>query len=184
MVDLPLLDINLRERPVGEFIAEVLPWTGTGFPAAGAGVGPKPGADAGASARARVTSLGAAGSCCISKVVGLITAGLSRSFTYSGPAAGCGTGSADPKKPSGTSTGWLNPGSLDTESTRKRLVPESLHASSGVAGHARFISTGRRTRVPRGCQSPAIPLATTRNCRGPNADVPNALAGLSVATAT
>ena len=31
MVDLRLLDINLRERPVGELIAEVLPWTWTSF---------------------------------------------------------------------------------------------------------------------------------------------------------
>ena len=31
MVDLRLLDINLRERPVGELIAEVLPWTWISF---------------------------------------------------------------------------------------------------------------------------------------------------------
>src|SRR6202030_1430821 len=31
MVDLRLLDINLRERPVGELIAEVLPWTWASF---------------------------------------------------------------------------------------------------------------------------------------------------------
>jgi hypothetical protein len=31
MVDLRLLDINLRERPVGELIAEVLPWTWVSF---------------------------------------------------------------------------------------------------------------------------------------------------------
>jgi hypothetical protein len=31
MVDLRLLDINLRERGVGELIAEVLPWTWAGF---------------------------------------------------------------------------------------------------------------------------------------------------------
>jgi hypothetical protein len=31
MVDLRLLGINLRERPVGELIAEVLPWTRASF---------------------------------------------------------------------------------------------------------------------------------------------------------
>jgi hypothetical protein len=31
MVDLRLLDINLRERPVGELIAEVLPWSWVSF---------------------------------------------------------------------------------------------------------------------------------------------------------
>lgn len=31
MVDLRLLDINLRERPVGELIGEVLPWTWASF---------------------------------------------------------------------------------------------------------------------------------------------------------
>jgi hypothetical protein len=31
MVDLRLLDLNLRERPVGELIAETLPWTWTAF---------------------------------------------------------------------------------------------------------------------------------------------------------
>jgi hypothetical protein len=31
MVDLRLLGINLRERPVGELIAEVLPWTWASF---------------------------------------------------------------------------------------------------------------------------------------------------------
>jgi hypothetical protein len=31
MVDLRLLDINLRERTVGELIAEVLPWTWASF---------------------------------------------------------------------------------------------------------------------------------------------------------
>jgi hypothetical protein len=31
MVDLRLLDLNLRERPVGELIAEVLPWTWASF---------------------------------------------------------------------------------------------------------------------------------------------------------
>jgi hypothetical protein len=31
MVDLRLLDLNLRERSVGELIAEVLPWTWTSF---------------------------------------------------------------------------------------------------------------------------------------------------------
>src|ERR1700693_3367421 len=140
--------------------------------------------NAGWRALARSRSPADAGSCCVSNVVGLITDGLSRNFTYSGPTVGCGTGSADPKNPSGTCTGWANPGSLDTESTRNRLVPESLHASSGVDGHARSFSTGRRTRLPKGCQSPGIPLATTRNCKSPNAEVPNAFAGLTVATAT
>jgi hypothetical protein len=31
MVDLRLLDIHLRDRPAGEFIAEVLPWTWISF---------------------------------------------------------------------------------------------------------------------------------------------------------
>lgn len=31
MVDLRLLDVNLRDRPVGELIDEVLPWTWTSF---------------------------------------------------------------------------------------------------------------------------------------------------------
>ena len=31
MVDLRLLDLNLRDRPVGELIAEVLPWTWASF---------------------------------------------------------------------------------------------------------------------------------------------------------
>ena len=31
MVDLRLLDINLRDRPVGELMAEVLPWTWASF---------------------------------------------------------------------------------------------------------------------------------------------------------
>ena len=31
MVDLRLLDINLRDRPVGELMAEVLPWTWISF---------------------------------------------------------------------------------------------------------------------------------------------------------
>jgi hypothetical protein len=31
MVDLRLLDLNLRERPAGELIAEVLPWTWISF---------------------------------------------------------------------------------------------------------------------------------------------------------
>src|SRR5579863_728967 len=31
MVDLRLLDLNLRDRPAGELIAEVLPWTWTSF---------------------------------------------------------------------------------------------------------------------------------------------------------
>jgi hypothetical protein len=31
MVDLRLLDINLRDRPVGELIGEVLPWTWVSF---------------------------------------------------------------------------------------------------------------------------------------------------------
>ena len=31
MVDLRLLNLNLRERPVGELIAEVLPWTWASF---------------------------------------------------------------------------------------------------------------------------------------------------------
>src|ERR1700692_5026689 len=31
MVDLRLLDINLRERPAGELIAEILPWTWISF---------------------------------------------------------------------------------------------------------------------------------------------------------
>jgi len=31
MVDLRLLDINLRDRPVGELFAEVLPWTWASF---------------------------------------------------------------------------------------------------------------------------------------------------------
>ena len=31
MVDLRLLDINLRDRPVGELIAEILPWTWISF---------------------------------------------------------------------------------------------------------------------------------------------------------
>jgi hypothetical protein len=31
MVDLRLLDINLRDRPAGELIAEVLPWTWVSF---------------------------------------------------------------------------------------------------------------------------------------------------------
>ncbi len=31
MVDLRLLDVNLRDRPVGELIDEILPWTWTGF---------------------------------------------------------------------------------------------------------------------------------------------------------
>lgn len=31
MVDLRLLDVNLRDRPVGELIHEVLPWTWTSF---------------------------------------------------------------------------------------------------------------------------------------------------------
>ena len=31
MVDLRLLDLNLRERPVGELMAEVLPWTWSSF---------------------------------------------------------------------------------------------------------------------------------------------------------
>jgi len=31
MVDLRLLDVNLRDRPVGELIDEILPWTWTSF---------------------------------------------------------------------------------------------------------------------------------------------------------
>ena len=31
MVDLRLLDVNLRDRPVGELMAEVLPWTWASF---------------------------------------------------------------------------------------------------------------------------------------------------------
>jgi uncharacterized protein DUF6644 len=31
MVDLRLLDLNLRDRPVGELMKEVLPWTWAGF---------------------------------------------------------------------------------------------------------------------------------------------------------
>jgi hypothetical protein len=34
MVDLRLLDVNLKNRPVGELISEVLPWTWTSFGAA------------------------------------------------------------------------------------------------------------------------------------------------------
>jgi hypothetical protein len=132
----------------------------------------------------RSRSPGDTGSCCIANVVELITEGLSRNFTYSGPELGWGTGSADPKNPSGTATGWAKPGSLDTESTKKRLAPDSLHASSGVDGHTRSFSIGSRTRLPKGCQSPAMPLATTLNCRGPKAELPNAFEGLTVATAT
>jgi hypothetical protein len=64
------------------------------------------------------------------------------------------------------------------------LNPESLQARSGVAGHVRPLRTGRRTSVASFCQSPATPLATMRNCNGPNAEGPNALAGSTVATAT
>src|SRR5271166_516581 len=78
----------------------------------------------------------------------------------------------------------VNFASLDIESIKKRLLPESLQASSTVAGHLISLSTGRRTSVASGCQSPETPLVLTRYCRGPNAEDPNALDGLSVATAT
>lgn len=116
--------------------------------------------------------------------VGLITDGSSRSFKYSGPDLGCGTGSAEPRNPSGTFTGSLNRGSLDTESIKNKFAPLSLHAKSCVAGHFNSLSVGRRTRFASGNQSPAIPLELTRNCNGPKAEPPNAFAGFSVTTAT
>ncbi len=62
------------------------------------------------------------------------------------------------EKPSGTFTGRVNSASFDTESIKKRLEPDSLQASSGVAGHFNSFSMGRRTRLARGCQSPTTPL--------------------------
>ena len=53
-----------------------------------------------------------------------------------------------------------------------------------AAGHLISFSAGKRTRSAKGCQSPVTPLSLTRNCKGPNADAPNAFAGLSVTTAT
>src|SRR6202046_2415329 len=117
-------------------------------------------------------------------VVALTTEGSSRSFIYSEPPLGWGTGRAAPKKPSGTLTGRVNWASSASESIKKRFDPDSLQASSGVAGHFNSLSVGRRTRFASGCQSPTPPLEFTRNCRGPNAAPPNTFAGLSVATAT
>src|SRR4029079_2194473 len=97
---------------------------------------------------------------------------------------GRGTGNDSPGKPAGTMTGSLNCGSLDAESTRNSFDPVSLQASSGTEGHCRACSTGSRTSVARGYQSPATPLVTTRNLSGPNAEKPNVFAESKVATAT
>src|ERR1700733_11136413 len=97
----------------------------------------------------------------------LMTDGSSRNFTYNDPVFGCGTGSADPRKPSGTFTDWENLGSSETESIKKRLEPDNLQASSGAAGHFKSFSIGRRTRLASGCQSPRTPLALIRNCKVP-----------------
>src|SRR6185312_17110711 len=84
---------------------------------------------------ARATSSGVGGSCCVVRVARLATVGSSRSFTYNRPLFGCGTGNEYPGKPSGTCTACAKSASLDTESTRNRLEPDSLQASSAAAGH-------------------------------------------------
>src|SRR5260370_1316985 len=64
-----------------------------------------------------------------------------------------------------------------------RLGPETVQGWVASAGQWRSLRVGRRTRVTRGSQSPAVPSGMTgRRRRGPKAEVPKALRGSRVAS--
>src|SRR5258705_11896023 len=80
----------------------------------------------------------------------------------------------DCEKPIGTGALCLNSESDAIGSMRKRLVPAKMHCLSGLSGQVTSFKVGTRTKLTRGCQSPASPSQSTgRNRIGQNKELPN-----------
>src|SRR5580704_5659150 len=112
----------------------------------------------------------------------LVVEGSSRSFMYRLDPAGCGTLKVESINPVGTGAVRVNCSSEATESIRNKFVPLSWHGLSTLSGQRSSFSTGTRTKVAKGCQSPLVPSACIgRNCRRPNAEGPSAFLGATTA---